>query len=290
MVPYINERDAVGLDTFKTSKLSQYFAVDTSCAYKNGRVNPSHLFELFRSFSGHEAIKVHEVLLEQIARNLNFHLECGMVCLEMRNTVFSDWVKWLADGRMYCDELGLLSLSALYHRDMLVVTSNKLWLTIEHPVPLNLLELLNECSIKLVYLGQLCFGKLKPHPRRPPRPIPIKNKDVTDEETVGQPTASPMKQVVNNAPASAECVETKDHDKLHVQTKNSEPHVETNDKSVHAETESKTQNVETDMAEQNSQHVETPTVLHVVTTDSTLPSNANAVVHAPTVDKVQPAT
>ena len=66
--------------------------------------------------------------------------------------------------------------------------------------------------------------------------------------------------------------------------------METNDKSVHVETESKTRNVETDMAEQNSQHVETPTVLHVVMTDSTLPSNANAAVHAPTVDKVEPAT
>ena len=83
MVPYINEHDAVGLDTFKTSKLSQYFAVDTSRACKNGRVNPSHLFELFRSFSGHEAIEVREVLLEHIARNLNFHLECSTVCLEM---------------------------------------------------------------------------------------------------------------------------------------------------------------------------------------------------------------
>ena len=44
------------------------------------------------------------------------------------------------------------------------------------------------------------------------------------------------------------------------------------------------------MAEQNSQHMETPTVLHVVTTDSTLPSNVNAAVHAPTVDKVGSAT
>ena len=83
MVPYINEHDAVGLDTFKTSKLSQYFTVDTSHVNKNGRVNPSHLFELFRSFSGHEAIEVCEVLHEHIARNLNFHLERSTVCLEM---------------------------------------------------------------------------------------------------------------------------------------------------------------------------------------------------------------
>ena len=37
MVPYINERDAVGLETFKSSKLGQLFAVDISRTYKNGK-------------------------------------------------------------------------------------------------------------------------------------------------------------------------------------------------------------------------------------------------------------
>ena len=129
--------------------------MDTSRAYKNGRANPNHLFEIFghfsghdamevcevslehiarnldfEHFSGHDAMEVREVLLEHIARNLDFHVKCSTVCLEMRNTCFSDWVKQLADGRTYCDELGLLSLSALYHRHTLVVTSNKLWSTI----------------------------------------------------------------------------------------------------------------------------------------------------------------
>ena len=83
MVPYINEHDAVGLDIFKTSKLAQIFTVDTSCMYKNGRANPSHLFEIFGSFSGHDAVEVREILLEHIARILNFHVECSTVCLEM---------------------------------------------------------------------------------------------------------------------------------------------------------------------------------------------------------------
>ena len=93
MVLYINDRNAVGLDTFKTSKLAQVFTVDTSCAYKNGRVNPSHLFEIFGYFSGHDAMELHEVLLEHIARNLDFHVKCSTVCLEMQNTCFPDWVK-----------------------------------------------------------------------------------------------------------------------------------------------------------------------------------------------------
>ena len=155
MVPYINKCDAIGLDTFKTTKLAQVFTVDTSRTYKNGRVNPSHLFEIFGNFSGHDAVEVCELLLEHITRNLNFHVKHSTVCLEMQNTCFPDWSKRLANGRTYCVELGLLSLSALYHRHMLVITSNKLWSTIEHSNPLNLLELLNECSVKLLYLGHL---------------------------------------------------------------------------------------------------------------------------------------
>ena len=136
MVPYIHEHDAIGLDTFKTSKLSEYFAVDTSHTYKNGRANPSHLFELFGFFSGHDTIEVHEILLEHIARNLDFHVQHSTVCLEMWNMVFYVWVKRLADGRMHCDELRLLSLSALHCRHTLVVMLNKLWSTIEHPCPI----------------------------------------------------------------------------------------------------------------------------------------------------------
>ena len=139
MVPYINEHDAVGLETFKSSKLGQLFAVDTSRTYKNGRANPGHLFEIFGNFSSHDAMEVRELLLEHIARNLDFHANRSIVCLEMRNTSFTNWVDQMADGRMYCDELGLLSLSALYQRHTLVVTANKLWSTIEHPTPVNLL-------------------------------------------------------------------------------------------------------------------------------------------------------
>ena len=135
MVPHINEHDAVGLETFKTSKLGQLFAVDTSRTYKNGRVNPGHLFEIFGNFSGHDVMEVRELMLEHIAKNLEFHASRSIVCLEMRNTRFTNWVDRIADGRMYCDELGLLSLSALYRRHTLVVTTNKLWSTIEHPTP-----------------------------------------------------------------------------------------------------------------------------------------------------------
>ena len=224
MVPHINERDAVGLETFKKSKLGQLFAVDTSRTYKNGRANPGHLFEIFCNFSGHDAMEVHELMLEHISKNLDFHASCSIVCLEMRNTRFTNWVDRIADGRMYCDELGLLSLSALYRRHTLVVTANKLWLTIEHPTPVNLLELLNECSVKLVYLGQLRFGELKTHPRRPSRPMPTKSPTL---KTTEDPAGQNIVQTEIKVPNSLENSVTND-DALPVQTTGYHLHVETN--------------------------------------------------------------
>ena len=196
-------------------------------------------------------MEVREVLLEHIARNLDFHVKRSIVCLEMRNTSFSNWVDRMADGRMYCDELGLLSLSALYQRHTLVVTANKLWSTIEHPTPVNLLELLNECSVKLVYLGQLRFGELKTHPRRPPRPIPIKS-------STKKPTAEPARQTTastdTKAPISVENSVTKGN-VLPVQTDNDDPHVETRNTLVSV---TDTSHVETKLPDNNSGHVETP--------------------------------
>ena len=168
-------------------------------------------------------MEVRELMLEHIAKNIEFHASCSIVCLEMRNTRFTNWVDRIADGRMYCDELGLLSLSVLYRRHTLVVTANKLWSTIEHPTPVNLLELLNECSVKLVYLGQLRFGELKTHPRKPSIPMPIKS---STKKSIVEPARQNIVQTDINAPTSLENSAMKD-DALPVQTTGNDSHVET---------------------------------------------------------------
>ena len=79
--------------------------------------------------------------------------------------------------------------------------ANKLWSTIEHPTPVNLLELLNECSVKLVYLGQLRFGELKTHPRKPSIPMPIKS---STKKSTEEPAGQNIVQTDINAPTSLE--------------------------------------------------------------------------------------
>ena len=55
----------------------------------------------------------------------------------------------------------------MYHRHCVVLTQNKLLSTVQADKPLNLLDLLNICSVCLIYLGNLCFGVLTWRPHLP---------------------------------------------------------------------------------------------------------------------------
>ena len=67
--------------------------MDTSRAYKNGRANPNHLFEIFGHFSGHDAMEVCEVSLEHIARNLDFEHFSGHDAMEVREVLLETHCK-----------------------------------------------------------------------------------------------------------------------------------------------------------------------------------------------------
>ena len=126
------------------------------------RPNPNHIFELFRQLSGHSASNVRFLLLSDIAADVQFYQRTSFVCLEMRNTLFNQWITNLSLEEMYADKLTLFSLSWLYKQHTVVITKNKLWSTLHSNSPVNEEALLDVCSVKLVYLGQLQFGTLRP--------------------------------------------------------------------------------------------------------------------------------
>ena len=166
-VAKINECDAVMPDNFKNSRWANYFTVDSSNVVKNGCANPNHVFDTFGSFSRHTGTEVRVKLLENIAANMPFYERRSAVCLQMRSMNLETWVKTIANEFVYCDKLGLMGLCYMYHRHCVVLTQNKLWSTVQADKPLNLLDLLNICSVCLIYLGNLCFGVLTWRPRLP---------------------------------------------------------------------------------------------------------------------------
>ena len=169
MVPSLNKSDIITLEQYKHSELHGYFEIDRANLYKNGKCNPNHVYELFGNFSGHtSAPQVRVMTLQAIAANVQFYKERSSVCLGMRGSYYEKWLSDIADTNCPCDELGLLTLSYLYKRHCLVYTASKLWSTIESTGPMSLIDLLNECTVRLVYLGDLQFGVLRPIQTRIP--------------------------------------------------------------------------------------------------------------------------
>ena len=156
----INECDAVTPENFKNSRWANYSTVDSSNIVKNRRANPKLVFDIFGSFSGHTGTEVRVKLLENIAADMSFYERRSAVCLQMRSMNLEAWVETIANELVYCDELGLMGLCYMYHRHCVLLTQNKLWSTVQADKPLNLLDLLNICSVHLIYLGNLRFGVL----------------------------------------------------------------------------------------------------------------------------------
>ena len=177
--------------------------------FKNGKVNPDNVYELFGSFNGLSAQEVRMHLLEYIYDNIDF-FECrSSVCLPICGMDLNTWVDMVEDNCICCDELALLGLSALYQRHCLVVTKNKFWLTIETKEPLSIINLMKECTVRLLYLGNMKFGTLhwQPHNPQPAQPKPnLGQFKIIEEYTLDEPTTSGESSTADNS--EAEHVET----------------------------------------------------------------------------------
>ena len=90
-----------------------------------------------------------------------------------------------------------MGLCNLYRRHCVVLTQNKLWSTIQADAPMNLLDLLKECSIRLIYLGNQRFGVLTWRPRLPKK-VASKSPsfNIVEEYTLDEDINS-TKQVIN---------------------------------------------------------------------------------------------
>ena len=149
-----------------------YFTLDTALMFHNGKVNKDHVYKYFGSFNGASAKTVRKNLLAYVSGNMDFVTKCSTVCLSMRSMDLDTWIENINDGKP-CDELALLTLSAMYHCHSLVVTKSKTWCTIESSTPMNLLQAMSACTVRLLYLGDLNFGVLKWKPQVP-KPVVAK--------------------------------------------------------------------------------------------------------------------
>ena len=249
-VAILHEGDCISQEFFRASKWVNYFALDMSLTFRNGKVNPDHVYELFGSFNGLSSREVRSYLLGYVCKNVDFFDRRGSVCLPMRGLDLSSWVDNLNDSKVCCDELALLGLSAMYQRHTLVVTKNKFWSTIESSKPLSIIDLMKSCSVRLLYLGDMKFGTLRWQPKNP-QPVQTKQNlgkfNIVEEITLddhsgesstaktnGVPHVETVKKLDNNThvdQSSPLPVKQSDTEELTVDAE-SRPSVETREKNV----------------------------------------------------------
>ena len=202
-VAILHEGDCISQEFFRASKWVNYFALDTSLTFRNGKVNPDHVYELFGSFNGLSSREVRSYLLGYVCKNVDFFDGRGSVCLPMRGLDLSSWVDNLDDCKVCCDKLALLGLSAMYQRHTLVVTKNKFWSTIESSEPLSIIDLMKACSVRLLYLGNMKFGTLRWQPRNP-QPVQTKPNlgkfDIVEEITLDDHSGESSTAETNGVP------------------------------------------------------------------------------------------
>ena len=176
-VASIANNDALTLEEFNTTRWSAYYTADMSNLVRNGKPNPNHLFEIFGKFNGKSAVEVRMLLLRHIESNMEFYEWRSVVCLNEKSMRFDGWIESIGNEQTYCDELALIGLCALYGRHCLVFTKNKFWSSLDTTAPTGFMQLLQKCSVKLIFLGDLKFGVLNWNPR-PPKPVKRKSTEV----------------------------------------------------------------------------------------------------------------
>ena len=91
----------------------------------------------------------------------------------------------------------MIGLCALYNRHCLVFTKNKFWSSLDTTAPIGFMKLLQQCSVKLIFLGELKFGLLNWKPR-PPKPskstVTVPHFSIVEEYTLDDspPESAPI--------------------------------------------------------------------------------------------------
>ena len=154
--------------------------------------------EIFGNYSDEPPHTVRDNLLGWIYDNFRNIETWFSIALKQKGVSLSDWAESMRNPKQSGDELCLYLLCRMYHKHTLVHLKHHWWSTIQHTLPGDLNEILDQCHLELVFVCEWVFGEVKliykPLSIRVPSPKPlgimdssmtIKNTDeILDQSTV----------------------------------------------------------------------------------------------------------
>ena len=172
---YLSESDATSIEAFARSELSLTYVLDSQNLYWPGTVNRSHVFDLFAEFLPHkDGSKARLDMINFISDNRERYVIDGHVVLKMHETNLNAWACKMTYWENGADELALYALSDLMKQHTVVITNTKPWSTVHPDVDLKDIHgPLDVCGVKLLYLGNNKFGRLRRRPQNYDTPVMV---------------------------------------------------------------------------------------------------------------------
>ena len=120
------------------------------------------IFELFANYSQNDARAVRRDLVEY---SRTMRMDVGTSChTAMRLKGFTnldEWINHVEKPDSPGDEFVLYILGKMYYRHVIVMTGQNIWCTVENHHNMSIQDLLEVCSVHLVYLGKHQYGVIK---------------------------------------------------------------------------------------------------------------------------------
>ena len=170
---YISESDAVSISDFARSELAERYALETINLYWPSKVNKNHVFEIYSEFLPHgDAGKTRCDMINFVSDQKERYAMDGHTVLKMHETNLTQWACKMTYFENGADELALYALSDLTKKHTVVITSNRPWTTVHPDVGIrDVYHLLDICDVRLLYLGDCKFGRLRTRPVNCNNPI-----------------------------------------------------------------------------------------------------------------------
>ena len=172
---YISPSDAISVVDYSRSTFAERYVLDTVNTYWPGRVNRSHVYDVFAEYMPHrDGCKTRLDMINYVSDNKDrYAVDCHIV-LKMHELNLTSWACRMSYYENGADELVIHALSELANVHTVILTRSKPWTTLDSAVQcVDIFQMIELCDVKLVYLGNNEFGRLCRRPQNCTNPLVV---------------------------------------------------------------------------------------------------------------------
>ena len=174
IVPSLAEGSGLSELIFPKTSLAISYALITKRWLDGSYMNPNALFELFGEYNNEMGMQVQKRMLKILGITKKHGVDkCNIlknswIALHMHGISARQWADSMFLRDTLGDEIVLYTLCKMYHQHCVVVTSAKLWTTLETTATMTEADIMEACDLRLLYIEPGIFGELWLKPAMPP--------------------------------------------------------------------------------------------------------------------------